>query len=308
MPIEVSMDISTSRLVWSDATSVGPACNAEWVRHSMLTHRSDAGNVKLAAINVQRLVSALNSGVPKDFVSCAEVAIPGMSVQREAFVHLAVAIKNFMSSDVNNAQTSWSPVEVSGQACALHCNVCSSGWAGTIVGEKNLVTGGNRYFTQTQTFYIGGASSSNPNKLLAEWTTDGSGKFVETTASSTTTKEWKLSADVAGKCDPLGDAACIQALPQALPQGNVISFLEINSTISQDKAYELTTKTQGGTSSTDPYTVWEDGINSFSIKTPATSSTAQDSYLQTTNCQRPPQDSAPMSSCTLLWTWTLFKQ
>jgi hypothetical protein len=202
--VEVSMKFPTSRLVWSGAASVGRACNAEWGRHIKLTQASDLTDLNTATMKVQGLVSTLNSKAATHFKSCAEVPRPGVSVQREAFVGLAAAIKNFMSNDVNSAQTSWSPHEVSGQACRLHCNVCSSGWAGTLTctqqgtGKDNAGNPAN--YTETQNWYVGETSGTTIKIITADWTAVGGGSCCKggtwTTNNATTGLQFRMLTDL----------------------------------------------------------------------------------------------------------------
>jgi hypothetical protein len=132
--IEVSMHIPTSRLDWSAAAgSVGQSCLAEWIRHSSVTLASDTANFTTAVNIVRQLVSTLNGRVRGQYTSCASVAAAqGGSLQKQIVASFAAMIKNSVSNDVKNAETSWSPQGVLGNDCNLHCSVCSPGWAGTL--------------------------------------------------------------------------------------------------------------------------------------------------------------------------------
>jgi len=216
--IEVSMHIPTSRLIWSGAASVGPSCSVEWIRHSSVTLASDTANVNTARSKIQQLVSILNSAVQKQsFESCAEVATVGETVQKETFIGLAAAIKNFMSNDVNNAQTSWSPLGVSGNDCNLFCNVCSSGWAGTLTcTQQGTGTDGSEYH-ETQNWHVGGTSGTT---ISASWTANGGGTAGAgggwTTNNASNDPQFKVDTD------PMGNISMTRpVLTPPIPKGIV---------------------------------------------------------------------------------------
>jgi hypothetical protein len=284
---------------WLGAMPVGMACLKEWNRRSPASLVGTTATTTGASNALSRLVGILSNRLPKSFEGCALPSPQRSTRWQPALAALATQVAQFMRQGVDVTQHSWSPQGASGPACRLHCNLCSSGWAGTITATKTLASGGQPYFTQTATFYVGG-TSQNPNLFLAEWTAVGSGKYTDANGN---TKEWELNADAAGQCVPL---AAHHACVQALPQGNVIVFTEVNTTVEVDNAYQLTQTPSGGQSSTMPFSVWEDMINPLNITTPLTDTTAEGQATQTTNCQLPPQNVG--NSCTLLWEWHLFKQ
>jgi hypothetical protein len=200
LDLKISMRIETSRLDWPGAASVGMACLAEWNRHSPASLVSSTATATSASNALSRLANILNNRLPKSFEGCAPPSPQRNSRTQPALAALAAELAAFMRKGVDEAQHSWGPQGASGQACSLHCNLCSSGWAGTITATKTL-TSGQPYFGQTATFYVGGTSQI-PNRFLAEWTTSGQGKYTDPNYGSV--KEWKLNADVAGQCDPLG--------------------------------------------------------------------------------------------------------
>jgi hypothetical protein len=160
LKFEVPTNIQTSQLDWRGAASVGAACLAEWNRHRPA---SFASAVPPAVIQkMEKLVGYLNNNVPNSFRSCATVGLPGQSVQRQAFVGLVTQIKQYISNAISQHPIAWSPPAVAGTQCMLHCNVCSSGWASTITLTKTYEFGNTKIFTETETYYVGGASS-NPN-------------------------------------------------------------------------------------------------------------------------------------------------
>jgi hypothetical protein len=194
LDLKISMRIETSRLDWPGAASVGMACLAEWNRHSPASLVSSTATATSASNALSRLANILNNRLPKSFEGCAPPSPQRNSRTQPALAALAAELAAFMRKGVDEAQHSWGPQGASGQACSLHCNLCSSGWAGTITATKTL-TSGQPYFGQTATFYVGGTSQI-PNRFLAEWTTSGQGKYTDPNYGSV--KEWKLNADVRG--------------------------------------------------------------------------------------------------------------
>jgi hypothetical protein len=304
-PIEVSMHIPTSRLDWSArAASVGPACRAEWIRHTSVTLASDTANFKTAVNIVQQLVSTLNTRIPKKYKSCASIATPeGGSVQKQILASFVAMFKNAISNDVKNAETSWSPQGVSGQACRLHCNVCSSGWAGTITLKKTFTATGQNYFNETDTYYVGGTSSTT-NYISAEWTAVGSGKYdYDNTATSTHTHlNWTLNADApVGQCG-MTNVACFRAVPDT--QTNKLQFIQQNSQITLNNGIQWTYNGQ----SQQPAQAKEIQIYPALTTTPATATTANGTQHGTSCSVTPPQPGITTYTCTQDWAWELYKQ
>jgi hypothetical protein len=238
LDLKISMRIQTSRLGWPGATSVGMACLAEWNRRSPASLVGTTATTTGASNALSRLVGILSNRLPKSFEGCALPSPQRSTRMQPALAALAAQVAQFMRQGVDGAQHSWSPQGASGPACTLHCKVCSSGWAGTITANKTFTPGGKAYFTSTQIFYVGG-TSQNPSRFLAELTEVGSGKYED---ANHNTKEWKLNVDVPGQCDPMGNALCIQALAQ----GNVIVFTEVNYLFADPNTYTLTQMPAGG--------------------------------------------------------------
>jgi hypothetical protein len=298
LKIEVSAQVQTSRLDWPNAATVGQACLIEWNLHSPAILVSTPNNAT-ALSTVQRMVNYLNLPLRKSPTIQACVSQRNAS-RTQASAALAKKIKNFMRPWVMWAQSSLS-ADASGDECKLHCNVCSSGWAGTITATRTYPAISNNY-TETDIFYVGGASSI-ANLIPAEWTTDGG-------PGSLNAYTWTLHAGVPGQCPlpPSGKAVCIQALTQ----GNTITFTEVNQPFNVDNAYEYT---QNGIPQ-QPDSIELSNINGWTMtpKIQATSATATppttvEGKNPNMSCPHGPPGFALASyPCTQVWEWHLFKQ
>ena len=301
----VTIDIQTARLSFPGAASVGPACVREWNQHNpaILLQPSPPPSVTQQA---GKLANSLNNSLPGSFKSCANVALPGgQSRQTQIFVGLATQIRQYISQIASQVPLSWSPPGLSGQQCMLHCNVCSSGWAGTISLNKSFTANGQNYFNPTETWYVGGPSTGG-NRYPAEWTASGSGTFT----SSTTQLKWKLATDVPGQCNPLTNASCIQALTS----GGNTTFSEVSSPVTVQTASPCDWGSPGysytqSSAQTVPSCAGaeETSINNI-VPHISTSTTEAIGQLTQTNCtERPPQNPGTYS-CTQTWNWELYNQ
>ena len=302
----VTMDIQTARLSFPGAASVGPACVREWNRHDPAILLQPAPPPSVTQ-QVGKLVHELNNNLPGSFKSCANVALPGgQSRERQIFIGLATQIRQYIAQIVSQHPLSGSPPGLSGQECMLHCNVCSSGWAGTISLDKSFTANGQNYFKPTETWYVGGPSTGG-NKYPAEWTASGSGTFT----TSTTQLKWQLATDVPGQCNPLINASCIQALTSG---GNTTTFSEVNSPITVQTGSPCPwgspgyTYTQSGTQTAPSCAGAEETTINSIVPHISTSTTEAIGQLTQSSCpERPPQNPGTYS-CTQAWNWELYNQ
>jgi hypothetical protein len=299
--IFVSILVPTSSVDFP-AASVGQACLAEWDRHTLATFAATNSNFSRAHDSLKKLVVALNSQMPSGgFRSCAFAVIGGKSPQQQAFTDLALQIKNYMSQIIN-AQAPASFKEVSGDECKLHCNVCSSGWAGTIKATRTY-TGTD--YTETDMFFVGGASSI-ANHILVEWTTNGGpGKWGQF--------EWKLHADIPGQCDPANTTpgVCIELLTQP---GNVLNFHETNNPVPATGAYDWSQngipKTPEDAEESQINQGWQPPLVQAVPVPPATTATTAVGQNDNIACSNFPPSFVPKTTagCTQHWEWNLVKQ
>jgi hypothetical protein len=289
--IKISMQVQTSRLDWAGA--VGPACVAEWNRHSPVTLA--ATPTSPAASNaVQALVQILSKTLPKSIQSC----VSGRRVTEDvAFADLASKVRQFMLPWVVRAQ-SFMSAEASGQACNLHCNVCSSGWAGTITLKKDFVAknNGQHFFAETDTYYVGGTVG---NQIWADWTAFGGGDYSYN-GSPPNSEHWDLSAEsLVGQCG-MTNVVCFQALNHP----NNIEFTQPTAPAQIANGIHWT---ENGHPQT-PAVAWETQIFPHITTTSPTDTTA-DGTQQDASCSiAPPMGGVGMYTCTQVWEWHLAKQ
>jgi hypothetical protein len=297
LKIDVSMQVQTSRSDWSGAAQVGQACVKEWNRRSPATLVNMPTNA--AALSaLQRMVNYLNFSLRKD-----PTILQSCGLTRQPVADLAKKIKNFMRPWVMWAQYSV-PAEASGDECKLHCGVCSSGWAGTITAKRTYAgtttspPSGNSY-KETDTYFVGGASS-NPKNIPADWTSDSPLTGSGTLGSSTFT--WTLHAALAGQCDPMGNAVCLQTLPQ----GNLVTFTDASSPGVYDPTGYTWSQDGGATKPGAAYETPTQNIMPNIIETTPGVAVGQNSNSQ---CKTgPPSWPWQTIGCTIFWEWELYKQ
>jgi hypothetical protein len=288
--IKISMQVQTSRLDWPGAASVGPACLAEWNRRSPATLA--ATPTSPAASNaVQALVQILSKNLPKTIQSCFSGRLGAQDV---TFADLASKIRQFMLPWVIRAQ-SFMSAEASGQACNLHCNVCSSGWAGTITLKKDFVAknNGQHFFAETDTYYVGGTVG---NQIWADWTAVGTGDYT----NPPTRQHWDLSAEsLMGQCG-MTNVVCFQAVNQP----NNIEFSQPTTAAQIGNGIHWTQNGQPQT----PAVAWETQIFPHITTTSPTDTTADGTRHDTSCPIAPPNGSVGGVTCTQDWEWHLAKQ
>ncbi len=182
----------------------------------------------------------------------------------------------------------------------MRCNLCAKGWIGTVSLTNKFSKNGVPYFTETDIFYLGG-SQLGSSDILAEWTASGSGTYLIPGGGSL---RWTLSADVAGQCAPLGQAACVTI-------GTGGKFVETNTAFTKPpRAFQLTQTNSAGMSSTSPSGVSETQLQTITPANPSMSLSTSNPVGQwlSTNCmQKPPQNPGGYT-CTSQWTWSLSQQ
>lgn len=288
LSVNVSLQIQGSRLDWPGASSIGAACLAEWNR------RSPANLTAVSASGATaRLVGFLQKELPHTIQVCKSIKHYS---QKQAVADLAPLLRNYMSSTANRIRSWWSLPGTSGQDCVLHCNVCSSGWAGTITVKRHFSTAASpNFFNETDTYYVGGASSV-ANNITAEWTASGTGDY----SASGTKLHWDLSADAPiGLCKTT-NVVCFE--PVSHPSN--ITFTETNQAASIGGGVVYTYNGQ----SPPPAPASETQIYpAITTKLP-TDTTADDTQHDSTCYITIPITGVYGSTCTQDWEWHLVKQ
>ena len=303
----VSINLQTARLSFPGAASVGSACVREWNQHDP-AFLVDASPPKGVILQLEKLVDDLNRKLPGSFKSCANLALGGQSLQTQVLVGLAAQVRQYISYIASKYPLSWSPPFASGQDCMLHCNVCSSGWAGIIKLKKSFTADGQNYFNPTETWYVGGPSTGG-NRFPAEWIASGSGTYT----MSPTLLKWNLTTDVPGQCNPLTTASCIQVLTS----GGNTTFSEVSSPFTVQTTSACNWNSPGysytqSSAQTVPSCAGaeETTINYIAplISMTATATEAVGQSPPQTSCpERPPQNPGTYS-CTQTWNWELYNQ
>jgi hypothetical protein len=188
--------------------------------------------------------------------------------------------------------------------CALRCNQCAAGWAGTITLNETLDTNNTpnvtAHHTETDVFYVGGTvTGSSQTLVLADWTATGGGSKTPVPPATGVSSTWTVNAVQAGSC-AAAPGACLLVKP--VPNG-LLSFSLENQPFTVPGGIQYAQ----GTSPPQPYGAFQNQFDPISSTSPGQTVVSQQVLGHTVQVCSAPAFPSPYT-CTQQWSWYLTLQ
>ena len=306
--LQLSANVHTSRLNWTAApvAPAKPVCSAEWTAHdpqNLVTAAAVASDVSAYLQSTADILNRALARPPQPHVCFSAKPLGRQLIQAEQM--LAQQYAAAFARPLIVAGARWRG-DAQSSACQMRCELCASGWVGKITFQKNFSKGGQNYYSETDTWIVGGQAPNQPATKIdipAQWTATGSGTYNIPAGGSIS---WDTNANVGGACPP-NNVVCVEALTNA---AGTVTFHEINNPITVNSAIQVTQTSATGQSATAGSAAGEQSINGI---VPNISGTAPlvvsppGGVTMTSNCQTPPLNPGS-STCNATWTWELALQ